>query len=106
MNINAMMRQAQEVQKRMGEMQERLARIEVEGQSGGGMVKAVLNGKGEARKLAIDPSLVVKEDVEMLEDLVVAAFNDAKGKAEQEIQRQTQEIMSGLKLPPGVKLPF
>ncbi len=81
-NLGQMMKQAQEMQAKMAEMQERLADIEVPGQAGAGMIAVVLNGKGELRSLKIDPKLVDPTEVEVLEDLIVAAFNDAKGKVE------------------------
>ncbi|MEO3435105.1 YbaB/EbfC family nucleoid-associated protein [Inquilinus sp. CAU 1745] len=105
-NLSQMMKQAQEMQTKMAQMQEKLGEIEVSGQSGAGMVTATLNGKGEMRGLKIDKSLVDPEDVEVLEDLVVAAVNDAKGKVEAQVQEETQRVMGGLKLPPGMKLPF
>ncbi|MEQ8965100.1 MAG: YbaB/EbfC family nucleoid-associated protein [Azospirillaceae bacterium] len=105
-NFSNMMKQAQEMQSKMAEMQESLGDLAVEGQSGAGMVSATLNGKYELKRLKIDKSLVDPEDVEVLEDLVVAAVNDAKSKVEGEIQAKTQELMGDLKLPPGMKLPF
>ena len=105
-NLQQMMKQAQQMQAKIAEMQESLADIEIEGQSGAGMVVATLNGKGEVRRLKIDPKLVDPEEVEMMEDLIVAAINDAKGKVEAAVQEKTQEAMGGLKLPPGMKLPF
>jgi nucleoid-associated protein EbfC len=106
MDIMKMMKQAQEIQGRMQKMQEELADLEVEGQSGGGLVKVRLNGKLEARSLKIDPSLIKAEEAEMLEDLIIAAFQDAKTKAETAVQARMQEITGGLSLPPGLKLPF
>jgi DNA-binding YbaB/EbfC family protein len=106
MDIMKMMKQAQEIQGRMQKMQEELADLEVEGQSGGGLVRVKLNGKLEARSLKIDPSLIKAEEAEMLEDLVIAAFQDAKTKAEAAVQVKMQEITGGLSLPPGLKLPF
>jgi nucleoid-associated protein EbfC len=104
MDLTKMLKQAQELQGRMQKMQEDLASLEVEGQSGAGLVKVKLNGKLEARGLKIDPSLIKPEDAEMLEDLIVAAFQDAKGKAEAAVQAKMQEITGGLALPPGLKL--
>jgi nucleoid-associated protein EbfC len=104
MDLMKMMKQAQELQGRMQKMQEDLASLEVEGQSGAGLVKVTLNGKLEARGLKIDPSLIKPEDAEMLEDLIVAAFQDAKTKAETAVQAKMQEITGGLALPPGLKL--
>ena len=105
-NLTQMMKQAQEMQSKMAELQERLADIEVDGQSGAGMVRAVLDGKGFLRRIKIDPTLVDPNDIEVLEDLVVAAVNDGKTKVEARVQEETQRLMGGLKLPPGVKLPF
>jgi DNA-binding YbaB/EbfC family protein len=104
MDLMKMMKQAQEIQGRMQQMQEDLARLEVEGQSGGGLVRIKLNGKLEAKSLKIDPSLIKPEEAEMLEDLIVAAFQDAKTKAEAAVQAKMQEITGGLALPPGLKL--
>ena len=104
MDLMKMMKQAQEIQGRMQQMQEDLAGLEVEGQSGGGLVKVTLNGKLEARGLKIDPSLIKPEEAEILEDLIVAAFQDAKRKAEAAAQAKMQEITGGLALPPGLKL--
>lgn len=105
MNFKNMMKQAQQMQAKMMEAQERLSQITVEGISGGGMVKIVVNGKSEAQSVKIDPSIVDKDDVEMLEDLIVAAFNDAKNKAEQKAQEEMSKATSGL--PMGdLKLPF
>ncbi|MQX36010.1 YbaB/EbfC family nucleoid-associated protein [Roseospira navarrensis] len=105
-NLGNLMKQAQDMQRKMGEMQEKMKEMEISGTSGGGMVEVVINGKGEMRRLSIDKSIVDPEDKEMIEDLVVAAFNDAKGKAEEAMQEQMQEITGGLKLPPGMNLPF
>ena len=104
MDLMKMMKQAQEIQGRMQKMQEELAGLEVEGQSGGGLVKVKLNGKLEARGLKIDPSLLKPEEAEILEDLIVAALQDAKRKAETAVQGKMQEITGGLALPPGLKL--
>lgn len=105
-NLSQMMKQAQEVQTRMQQMQKRLEEEEVSGASGGGMVSVTLNGKGNLRKVKIDPSLVEAEEVEMLEDLLVAAFNDAKTKVEAMVAEKMSEVTGGLQLPPGMKLPF
>jgi len=105
-NLSQMMKQAQEMQSKMAEMQERLGDLEVKGSSGAGMVTATLNGRGELKALKIDPSLVDPGDVEVLEDLVVAAVNDGKGRVEAAVQEETQKLMGGLNLPPGFKLPF
>ena len=103
-DLMKMMKQAQEIQGRMHRMQEELATLEVEGQSGAGMVKVTLNGKGEMRGLKLDPGLVKPGEHEMIEDLIIAAFADAKSKVEAEMQDKMQEITGGLGLPPGMKL--
>ena len=105
-NLGQLMKQAQEMQEKMAEMQESLVAIEIEGVAGAGLVTVVLNGKGEMQRLKIDPSLVKPEDVEILEDLIVAAHNDAKSKIEIRVQDETQKLMGGLPLPPGMKFPF
>ena len=104
MNLMKMMKQAQELQGRMQQLQEELASVQIEGQSGAGLVKVTLNGKMEARAVKIDPSLIRPEDVEMLEDLILAAFQDAKGKVEAALQAKMQEVTGGLPLPPDLKL--
>lgn len=106
MNIGQMMKQVQEMQTKMADMQSRLGDVEVTGQAGGGMVRVTMNGKAEMRKITIDPKLVNPSEIEMMEDLIVAACNDAKQKAEVMIAGETEKMMGGLKLPPGVKLPF
>ena len=105
-NLSQMMKQAQEMQGKMAEMQTRLAGLEVSGQAGAGLVTATMNGKGELRGLKIDPSLADPNDVEVLEDLVVAAVSDAKTKVEALVQEETSKLMGGLQLPPGMTLPF
>lgn len=104
-NINQLMKQAQEFQKKMEEMQAKSAEVETEGASGGGMVKAVMNGKGVLRSLKLDPSIVSQEDVEMLEDLIIAAVNDAKAKSEAYMNEEMAKLTGGLNLG-GMKLPF
>ena len=99
-----MMKQAQDLQGRMQKMQEELASLEVDGQSGAGMVKVTLNGKGEMRSVRIDPSLIKPGEAEMLEDLILAAHQDARAKVEAGLQEKMQEITGGLPLPPGMKL--
>lgn len=105
-NLGAMMKQAQEMQTRMQEMQAQMEELEIEGSSGGGLISVTVTGKGEVRRLSIDPSLVVPEDKEVLEDLIVAAINDAKNKADEKMREETQKLMGGIQLPPGMKLPF
>ncbi len=99
MNIQGIMKQAQMMQKKMEEEQAKLAQEEVEGTSGGGMVKIILNGKFEMKKLNLDPSLIDPEDKEVLEDLIVAAYNDAKGKVDDKMQSSMNAMTGGLKLP-------
>ena len=105
-NLGQLMKQAQEMQEKMAEMQDSLAAIEIEGVAGAGLVTIVLNGKGAMQRLKIDPSLVKPEDAEILEDLIIAAHNDAKSKIEMRLQEETQNLMGGLPLPPGMKFPF
>jgi DNA-binding YbaB/EbfC family protein len=105
-NIGQMMKQAQAMQQKMLDMQAKIAEVEREGQAGGGMVKATLNGKGEAKRVEIDKSLLDPNEVEMLEDLVVAAFNDAKKKIDDYTAAETAQAMNGMNLPAGLKLPF
>ena len=97
-----MMKKAQELQSNMAEMQAELEDLEVEGLSGAGMVTVKLNGKGAMRGLTIDPSLIKPEEAEILEDLIVAAHNDAKQKVETAMQDKMKEITGGLPLPPGM----
>lgn len=105
-NLGQMLKQAQEMQGRMAELQEKLAELEVTGAAGGGMVQITLNGKSEMRGVKIDPSLLDPGGSEVLEDLIVAAANDAKVKVEQEVAERMRELTGGLQLPPGMKLPF
>lgn len=105
-NLGQMLKQAQAMQSKMTEMQDKLAAVEVTGASGGGMVKVTLNGKNEMRSVKIDPSLIDPAEAGMLEDLIVAAFNDAKGKVDSFMAEEMAKITGGLQLPPGVKLPF
>jgi nucleoid-associated protein EbfC len=105
-NLGQMMKQAQEMQARLQEMQEKLAGVEVTGSSGAGMVSVTLNGKGEMKKVKLDPQLFASADAEMTEDLIVAAFNDAKSKVEAHMADEMSKITGGLNLPPGMKLPF
>ncbi len=105
-NLGQMLKQAQEMQAKMAEMQAQLEGVEIDGSAGGGLVTATLSGKGELRRLKIDPSLVNPDEVEVLEDLIVAAFNDAKAKVEAHIASEMQKLTGGLELPPGLNLPF
>ena len=103
-NFAQMMKQAQELQGRMAEMQAEMERTMIEGRSGGGMVAVTLNGKGDMASVKIDPSLLKPEDTEILEDLLVAAYNDAKAKVEQAMKEKMKGLTGGLPLPPGLKL--
>lgn len=105
-NLGQMMKQAQQMQSRMAELQARLDQMEMSGRAAGGMVQVTLNGKGEVRKLKIDRSLVVADETEVLEDLIVAAFNDAKAHVEGHVAEEMSKLTGGLQLPPGMKLPF
>ena len=105
-NIGNMMKQAQQVQKKMTEVQEKLNSIEVEGVSGGGMVKVISTAKGEIKHISIDDSLMKKEEKEITEDLIVAAINDAKQKGETAAQEEIKSVTGGISLPPGMKFPF
>ncbi|MFN8981402.1 MAG: YbaB/EbfC family nucleoid-associated protein [Alphaproteobacteria bacterium] len=105
-NLGNMLKQAQQMQSRMQEMQAKLEATEVEGQSGGGMVVVRLTGKGDLRRVTIDPSLMIAEEREVLEDLLVAAHADAKQKVEATMAAEMQKATAGINLPPGMKLPF
>jgi len=105
MNIQGLMKQAQMMQKRMEETQGKLALQEVEGASGAGMVKVVVNGKFETKKISIDKSLLVPDELDILEDLIVAAMNDAHTKAEKLMEDGMKEVTGGINLG-GLKLPF
>ena len=104
-NIGQLMKQAQIMQENMRRMQEQLATVEVEGQSGAGLVKVVMTCKHDVKRISIDPTLV-GDDREMLEDLVAAAFNDAARRVEQTISEKMSGFTAGLGLPPGFKMPF
>lgn len=103
--LAGLMKQAQQMQDNMKKAQEQLASVEVEGQSGAGMVKAIVTARNEVRRVIIDPSLLT-DDKDMLEDLVVAALNDALRKADETAQAYMGKLTQGLPLPPGFKLPF
>mgnify|MGYP005846114781 CR=1 FL=1 len=105
-NLGNMLKQAQQMQARMQEMQARLEATQVEGQAGAGMVKVTLTGKGEMKRLVIDPVLIDKDEREVLEDLIVAAHADAKAKVEAMMADEMQKATAGMSLPPGMKLPF
>ena len=105
-NLGIMMKQAQQLQKKMSEAQEKLNSIEVEGVSGGGVVKVIANAKGEIKRISLDDSLLKPEEKEITEDLIVAAINDAKQKGEIAAQEEMKSVTGGIPLPPGMKLPF
>jgi nucleoid-associated protein EbfC len=105
-NIGGLMKQVQQMQENMQKMQDKLADMEVEGQSGAGMVKVVMSCRHDVRRVTIDPSLLTDEDKDMLEDLVAAAVNDAVHKVESTVQEKMSGMTAGLPLPPGMKLPF
>ena len=106
MDIMGMMKKAQALQAKLQEAQDELGRLEVEGSSGGGMVGVTLTAKGEVKAVRIDPSLLTPSEKEMLEDLIIAAFSDAKNKADRAAAEKMQELTAGLPLPPGMKAPF
>ncbi len=105
-NLGNMHKEAQKMQARMAELQERLAEVEVTGSAGGGLVSVTLNGKGEMRKISVDKSLADPDEMEVMEDLIVAAFNDAKARVEAHLQEEMSKLAGGLPLPPGMKMPF
>ena len=104
-NFGNMMKQAEALQRNMQKAQEEIGRMEVTGESGGGMVKVTMTGKHEVKRVQIEPA-VIGEDREMLEDLIAAAINDAVRRVETQSQQLMSELMSGLRLPPGMKMPF
>lgn len=108
MNIQKMMKQAKDMQDKMQVMQEQLAQQEVSGESGGGMVKVTMTCKGEVRTISIDPSLLTPGEKEVIEDLIKAALNNAKSRADDRLAEETQKMMADLGLPPGAMggLPF
>ena len=103
-DLMGLMKQAQQMQERAQRLQEELAQMEVAGQSGGGLVRVTLNGKGDLKGLKVDPTLMRPDETEILEDLIVAAAADAKAKVEAHMQSKMQELTGGLPLPPGMKL--
>ncbi len=105
-NLAGLMKQAGQMQAKMAEMQARMEAMEIEGAAGAGMVSLVLSGKGELRRLQVDPKLLDPAEAEMLQDLVVAAHADAKRKVEAVMAEEMQQATGGLELPGGMKLPF
>ncbi|MBO6553388.1 MAG: YbaB/EbfC family nucleoid-associated protein [Roseitalea sp.] len=105
-DIMGLMSKAKEMQEKMQAMQAEMEEMTADGTAGGGMVTVTLTGKGAMKALKIDPSMFSEDDVEILEDLIIAAHSDAKAKIEQIVAEKTQEMTAGLPLPPGMKLPF
>lgn len=105
-DLAGLMKQAQEMQKKMGEAQSRLDQLEVTGESGAGLIKVTLTAKGEPRRVSIDPSLVDPSEPEILEDLILAALADARRKADEAQARVLRDAAGGLGLPPGFDMPF
>ena len=105
-NMSQIMKQAKAMQEKMAEMQKKIEQTEIEGTSGGGAVKVLVNGKHEVKKINIDKSLIDPNECEVLEDLIIAAFNDANKKITENTNNQLGSVSSGMGLPPGMKLPF
>ncbi|MBZ9739443.1 MULTISPECIES: YbaB/EbfC family nucleoid-associated protein [unclassified Mesorhizobium] len=105
-DLLGLMGKAKEMQAKFQAMQDEIATVEASGQAGGGLVNVTLSGKFDMKSLKIDPSLFKEDEVEILEDLILAAHNDAKAKVEQIMQEKTKALTSGLPIPPGMKLPF
>ena len=105
-NIAGLMKQASQMQKKMEDMQAALEAAEIEGVSGAGMVRVVISGKGEMKSIRIDPKLADPNEMEMLQDLIVAAHADAKRRVDAAMQAEMAQVTGGLQLPPGMKLPF
>ena len=105
-DFNNMLKQAQEMQTKMMDAQKKIEEIEAEGSAGGGLVKVSVNGKNHVTNVTIDPYLLVADEVDILEDLILAAHNDAKDKVQQKSADEMSSITGGLKLPPGFKMPI
>ena len=105
-NMSQIMKQAKAMQEKMAEMQKKIEETEIEGSSGGGAVKIVMNGKHEVKNLFLDPSIVNSDEKEVLEDLIIAAINDVNKKIAESTNDQLGSISGGMGLPPGLKLPF
>jgi nucleoid-associated protein EbfC len=105
-NIGALMKQAQQMQQKMADMQAELESVEMTGVAGGGLVQVTLNGKSDLKKIKIDKSLLVPDEAEVVEDLILAAFNDAKQKVSTHAEAEMHKLTGGLNLPGGMKLPF
>jgi DNA-binding YbaB/EbfC family protein len=105
-DLMGMMKQAKQLQEKMEELQAEVAAMEVEGRAGGGLVTVAMTGKGEMKRIRLDPSLIKPEETEILEDLIVAAVNEARAKAETALADRMRTLTGGMQLPPGMKLPF
>ena len=105
-NFNQFLKQAQDMQKKMQVMQDQMAATEYQGKSGGGLVSITVTGRGDIRKVDIDTTLLKPQEKEILEDLIVAAFNDAKQKVDQDSQSSMTDAFGEIPLPPGIKMPF
>lgn len=105
-DLIGLMGKAKEMQQKFEEMQQEIAALEVSASSGGGLVTVILSGKGEMKSVKIDPALFKEDEVEILEDLILAAHNEAKARIEEKVKEKSGAIASGLPLPPGFKLPF
>ena len=105
MELSDLLKQAKAMQEKAAEMQAQLANVEVEGTSGGGLVRVTMSGKAELKRVSIDPSLMKPDEHEILEDLIVAAHADAKAKAERKLSEEMQKLAGGLNLPPGLGIP-
>ncbi len=105
-NFNQFLKQAQSMQKKMQEMQNNMGNTEYFGKAGGSLVNVTVTGRGEVRKISIDPSLLKESEKEILEDLIIAAFNDAKAKVDEDSQNSMSNAFGDIPLPPGLKMPF
>jgi DNA-binding YbaB/EbfC family protein len=105
-NLGGLMKQAQQMQAKMQEMQAKLETMQITGEAGAGMVRVTLSGKGEMKGIKLDPKLADPADMEMLEDLIIAAHRDAKNKIDAQTADEMQKVTGGMQLPPGMKLPF
>ncbi|MDF7671429.1 YbaB/EbfC family nucleoid-associated protein [Orbaceae bacterium ESL0721] len=104
--LGNLMKQAQQMQARMQQVQEEIAKMEVVGESGAGLVKVTVNGAHSCKRVEIDPSLVTEDDKEMLEDLIAAAYNDASRRLDESQKEKMAQVTGGMQLPPGFKMPF
>jgi hypothetical protein len=105
-NLSGLMKQAQQMQTQMQEIQAKLEAMELTGEAGAGLVRVTLNGKGELKKVHIDPKLADPAEMDMLEDLIIAAHHEARGKIENQMASEMEKLTGGMPLPPGMKLPF